>query len=168
MFAGGHGALALLWHLAAKHLKHQGGELHAMLGLKWQRAILLGVLFVQAAEVSELLDHLRIEEASPRVVHSDVGLQDLWKMVLKLFHMPVVLDTRTIWDREVNAQGEKQRRVMKRGNEVRWIEQRSAKKLPNGYNFFFRWHRSILNTTLNTTLTSAIHCFLGDKCAFVL
>lgn len=48
-----------------------------MLRLEGQRAILLGVLFIQAAQVSELLDHLGIEEASSRVVHPDVSLQDL-------------------------------------------------------------------------------------------
>lgn len=110
MFIEEHATLALLWHLTAKHLKHQRGELHAMLRLEGQRAILLWVLFIQAAKVSELLDHLGIEEAPPRVVHPDVGLQDLWKMILKLFNMSVVLDTRTIWDK-VNIQGEEQRRV---------------------------------------------------------
>lgn len=34
MFAGKHAALALLRHLAAKHLQHQRGELHAMLRLE--------------------------------------------------------------------------------------------------------------------------------------
>lgn len=67
----------LLRHLAAKHLQHQRGELHAVLGLEGERAVLLGVLLVQAAQVSQLLDHLGVEEASAWVVDTDVGLQRL-------------------------------------------------------------------------------------------
>lgn len=86
----------LLWHLTAKHLKHQRGELHAMLWLEGERAVLLGVLLVQAAQVGKLLDHLGVEEASPGVVDPDVGLQRLRQMVLELFDAAVVLDAGTV------------------------------------------------------------------------
>lgn len=65
---------AVLRHLAAKHFQDQRGELHAVLGLEGERAVLLGVLLVQAAQVGQLLDHLGVEEATPRVVDSNVGL----------------------------------------------------------------------------------------------
>lgn len=48
-----------------------------MLGLEGERAVLLGVLLVQAAQVGQLLDHLGIEEASAGVVDPDIGLQCL-------------------------------------------------------------------------------------------
>lgn len=64
-----------------------------MLRLKGQRAVLLRVLLVQAAQVRQLLDHLGIEEAAARVVDPDVGLQGLRQPVLELLDAGVVLDT---------------------------------------------------------------------------
>lgn len=86
----------LLWHLTAKHFQHQRGELHAVLGLEGERAVLLGVLLVQAAQVGQLLDHFGVEETSAGVVHADVGLQGLRQMVLELLYAAVVLDPGTI------------------------------------------------------------------------
>lgn len=65
---------AVLRHLAAEHLQDERGELHAVLGLEGKRAVLLGVLLVQTAQVGQFLDHLGVEEASPWVVDPDVGL----------------------------------------------------------------------------------------------
>lgn len=70
-----------------------------MLWLEGERAVLLGVLLVQAAQVGELLDHLGVEEASPGMVDPDVGLQRLRQMVLELFDAAVVLDAGTVCHR---------------------------------------------------------------------
>lgn len=67
-----------------------------MLGLEGERAVLLGVLLVQAAQVGQLLDHLGVEEASAWVVDPDVGLQCLRQVILELLDAVVVLDTGTI------------------------------------------------------------------------
>lgn len=67
-----------------------------MLRLEGERAVLLGVLLVQAAQVGELLDHLGVEEAPAGVVDPDVGLQRLRQMVLELLDAAVVLDAGTI------------------------------------------------------------------------
>lgn len=67
-----------------------------MLGLEGERAVLLGVLLVQAAQVSQLLDHLGVEQTSTWVVDSDVGLQHFGQVVLELLDAGMVLDTGTI------------------------------------------------------------------------
>lgn len=46
-----HRGSEVLGHFAAEHLQHQRGELHAVLRLEGQRAVLFGVLLVEAAEV---------------------------------------------------------------------------------------------------------------------
>lgn len=48
-----------------------------MLRLERERAVLFGVLLVEAAQVGQLLDHLGIKQPSSWVVELDVGLQDL-------------------------------------------------------------------------------------------
>lgn len=100
-----------LRHLAAEHLQHQRRELHAVLGLEGERAVLLGVLLVQAAQVGQLLDHLGVEEAAARVVDPDVGLQRLRQPVLQLLDAPVVLDAGTVCGR---GRGSKIREVAHR------------------------------------------------------
>ncbi|TNN52579.1 hypothetical protein EYF80_037223 [Liparis tanakae] len=72
--------------------EHQRGELQAVLGLEGERAVLLGVLLVEAAQVGQLLDHLGVEEAPAGVVHLDVGLQRLRHVVLQLLDAAVVVD----------------------------------------------------------------------------
>lgn len=63
-----------------------------MLRLEGQRAVLFGVLLVEATQVGQLLDHLGVEEAPAGVVHLDVGLQRLRQVVLQLLHATVVLN----------------------------------------------------------------------------
>ena len=45
------GRLLCSGDLVAKHLEHEGRELHAALGLEGEGAVLLGMLLVQAAQV---------------------------------------------------------------------------------------------------------------------
>lgn len=63
--------------LIAEHLQHKGCELHAILGLEGEGAVLFGVFLVEAPQVGQFLDHLGIElvAAWGRVAAADVGLQ---------------------------------------------------------------------------------------------
>lgn len=87
----------LLGDLATKHLQHQRGELHAVLGLEGQGAVLFGVLLVEAAQVSQLLNHLGVKQPPPWMVQPDVGLQGLRQSILEGFNSCVILDTRTVY-----------------------------------------------------------------------
>lgn len=48
-----------------------------MLRLEGERAVLFGVLLVEAAQVGQLLNHLGVKQPPPWVVKLDVGLQGL-------------------------------------------------------------------------------------------
>ena len=77
-----------------------------MLRLEGQRAILLGVLLVQAAQVGQLLDHLGVEEPPVGVVQPDVGLEGLRHAVLEVLHAGVVLDPRAVCGEGEREEGE--------------------------------------------------------------
>lgn len=79
-----------------------------MLGLEGERAVLLGVLLVQAAQVSQLLDHLGVEEAPAWVVDPDVRLQRLRQAVLQLLDAGVVLNAWTICHERTETGGRKE------------------------------------------------------------
>lgn len=83
----------LLGDFTAKHLQHQWSELHAVLRLKGQWAVLFGVLLVKTSQVSQLLDHLGVEQPPSRVVKPDVGLQSLRQSVLQGFDPCMILHT---------------------------------------------------------------------------
>ncbi len=88
----------LLSDLSAEHLQHQRGQLHAVFGLEREGVVLFGVLFVQAAEVRQLLDHLSVEQTPLRVMCTDVRLQNLRYSVLQHFHSLVVLHPGPVYE----------------------------------------------------------------------
>lgn len=63
--------------LIAKHLQHEGCELHATLWLEGEGPVLFGVFLIEASQVSQLLDHLRVElvAAWGWVAAADISLQ---------------------------------------------------------------------------------------------
>lgn len=65
--------------LIAEHLQHEGRELHAILRLEGEGAVLFGVFLVEASKVSQLLDHLGVElvAAWRWVAAADIGLQSV-------------------------------------------------------------------------------------------
>lgn len=89
-----------LGDFAAEHLQHQRGELHAVLRLEGQGAVLFGVLLVEAAQVGQLLDHLGVEQPSAGAVEPDVRLQRLRQSVLEGFDSCVILHTWAVCERE--------------------------------------------------------------------
>lgn len=94
--------------LIAKHLQHKGRELHAALRLEGETAVLLGVLLVEATQVSQLLDHLGIEQMAARwrVAAADIGLQRVRQAVLDGLNQCSVLHSRTVCGhREVGGRG---------------------------------------------------------------
>lgn len=94
--------------LIAKHLKHKGRELHAALRLEGEAAVLLGVLLVEATQVSQLLDHLGIEQmaARGRVAATDIGLQRVGQAILDGLDQCSILHPRTVCGhREVGGGG---------------------------------------------------------------
>lgn len=94
--------------LIAKHLKYKGRELHAALRLEGETAVLLGVLLVEATQVSQLLDHLGIEQMAAwwRVAAADIGLQRVRQAVLDGLNQRSILHPRTVCGhREVGGRG---------------------------------------------------------------
>lgn len=71
-----------------------------MLRPERQGAVLFGVLLVEAPQVSQLLDHLGIQQLSAWVVELNVGLQDLRQSVLERFDPCMVLDAWAVCSRE--------------------------------------------------------------------
>ena len=70
-----------------------------MLRPEGERAVLLGVLLVEAAQVGQLLDHLGVEQPPRRMVQLDVGLQGLRQAVLEGFDPCMVLHTWAVYSR---------------------------------------------------------------------
>lgn len=103
-----HGRLPSSGDLIAKHLKHEGRELRAALRLEGETAVLLGVLLVEAAQVSQLLDHLGVEQVAAgwRVAAADIGLQRVGQAVLDGLNQRRVLHPRAVCgQREVGGGG---------------------------------------------------------------
>lgn len=88
-----HFCLQNLRDFATEHLQHQWGELHAVLRLEGEWAVLFGVLLVEAAQVGQLLDHPGIKQPFSWVVKMNIGLQGLWQSVLEGFNSCVILHT---------------------------------------------------------------------------
>lgn len=84
--------------LVAKHLEHEGRELHAAVRLEGEAAVLLRVLLIEAAQVGQLLDHLGIQLVAARgwVAAADVGLQCVGQAVLDGLDQCGVLYPRTV------------------------------------------------------------------------
>lgn len=72
----------------AEDFQDQWCELHAVLRLEGEAAVLFGVLLVEAPQIRQLLDHLGIEQATARgrMLALDVALQDVGEAVLKGLH----------------------------------------------------------------------------------
>lgn len=87
--------------LVAENLEHQRGELHAVLGLEGEAAVLLGVLLVEAAQVGQFLDHFGVEQAAAGrgVPAADVGLQGVRQAILDGLHQRGVLHAGAVWGR---------------------------------------------------------------------
>lgn len=90
--------MRLLGDLSTEDLQHERCQLHAVFGLEGEGAVLFRMLFVQAAEVRQLLNHLSVEQMAPWVIRADVRLQNFRHSVLQHLHSLVVLHPGPVYD----------------------------------------------------------------------